>query len=59
MFKETDDTIVLYLKILSQETDGYDFPEKLKKRFQRNQYELMNYLLLNLKDIPCVRSKDT
>ena len=58
IFKKTYDAIVAYLKILNQGTDGHDFPEKIKKRVQRNQYELMNYLLLNLKDILCVPSKD-
>ena len=58
ILKETYHTIVAYLKILNQETDEHDFPEKIKKRIQRNQYELMNYALLNLKDILCVPSKD-
>ena len=58
IFKETYDKIVAYLKLLNQETDGLDFPEKVKKRVQRNHYELMNYLLLNLKNILCVPSKD-
>ena len=57
IFKKTYDTIAAYLKILNQGTDGHDFPEKIK-RVQRNQYELMNYPLLNLKDILCVPSKD-
>ena len=58
IFKETFDTIVAYLKILNQGADGHDFPEKTKKRVQRDQYELMNYLLLNLRDILCVHSND-
>ena len=58
IFKETYDAIVAYLKILNQGTDGHDFPEKIKKGVQRNQYELTNYPLLNLKDILCVPSKD-
>ena len=58
IFKKTYDTIVAYLKILNQGTDGHDFPEKIKKRVQRNQYELMNYPLLNLKNILYVPSKD-
>ena len=32
--KKTYDTIVAYLKILNQETDGHDFPEKIKKEFK-------------------------
>ena len=28
IFKETYDTIMAYLKILNQGTDGHDFPEK-------------------------------
>ena len=58
LFSKKHDTKVAYLKILNQGTDGHDFPEKIKKRVQRNQYELMNYPLLNLKDILCVPSKD-
>ena len=58
IFKKTYDAIVAHLKILNQEIDGHDFPEKIKKRVRRNQYELMNYLLFNLKDILCVPSKD-
>ena len=58
IFKETYDAIVAHLKILNQGTDGHDFPEKNQKRVQRNQYELMNYPLLNRKDILCVPSKD-
>ena len=58
IFKKTYDAIVAHLKILNQEIDGHDFPEKIKKRVRRNQYELMNYLLLNLKDILCVPSED-
>ena len=47
----------MYLELLNQGTDGHDFPEKIKKRVQRNQYELMNYPLLNLKDFLCVLSQ--
>ena len=32
--KKTYDTIVAYLKILNQGTDGHDFPEKIKKEFK-------------------------
>ena len=32
IFKKTYDTIVAYLKIFNQGTDGHDFPEKIKKK---------------------------
>ena len=34
IFKKTYDTILVYLKILNQGTDGHDFPDKIKKRVQ-------------------------
>ena len=54
LFSKKHDIKVAYLKIMNQGTDGHDFPEKIKKGAQRNQYKLMNYPLLNL----CVPSKD-
>ena len=32
LFSKKHDTIVAYLKILNQGTDGHDFPEKIKKK---------------------------
>ena len=58
LFSKKHDTKVAYLKTMNQGTDEHDFPEKIKKGVQRNQYKLMNYPLLNLKNILCVPSKD-
>ena len=58
IFKETHD-ILKFLKQKNESLGVHDIPQKIEKRIKRNNFQLMNYLMLNLFDVLCVPSTET
>ena len=59
IFKETYDLIVKFLKRKNEGLGVHEIPRKIEKRIKRNNYQLMNYPMLNFLDVLCVPSTET
>ena len=59
ILKGTYDLILKFLKRKNEGLGVHDIPRKIEKRIKRNNYQLINYPMLNLFDVLCVPSTET